>query len=248
MAKQPKQHKTREQWLLAAVVAMRPWFKRAGKPCPDVLVSVGFPKSSRGGGGAHAIGQCWQGQQHTTPGLQYGGLQTLVGKGAVPVPPDAKLPEQFQATSAAKPRHQIFISPELVDHTVVLGTLLHEMVHAAAGLECGHKKGFKDLAIKVGLTGRMTATEPTPECAAQLAAVAAKLGPYPHERLEARRKDVRPSRGIRLRSATDETFRVIMPRKVWQELGAPLDLEGEPMVPYGPDEGATRDDEGDDDA
>lgn len=48
-------HKTREQWLEAAVEIMRPWLKDAGKPLPaKVRVSVGFPFGTR-----KAVGQCW---------------------------------------------------------------------------------------------------------------------------------------------------------------------------------------------
>lgn len=49
---------TREEWLNAALAALRPWFKdRAGVEIPsDARVSVGFP----GGGSARKrIGECW---------------------------------------------------------------------------------------------------------------------------------------------------------------------------------------------
>ncbi len=36
--------------------------------------------------------------------------------------------------------------------------LLHEMIHAAVGIDAGHKGPFKRAAIAVGLAGPMTAT------------------------------------------------------------------------------------------
>jgi hypothetical protein len=46
---------TREQWLVNATKAMRPWFEEQGKPLPEkVQLSAGIPKGSR-----NAIGQCW---------------------------------------------------------------------------------------------------------------------------------------------------------------------------------------------
>jgi hypothetical protein len=52
----------REQWLMDALSkqVFPLIFAAAGVPAPaKVRVSVGFPKGSRGGKGAHAIGQCW---------------------------------------------------------------------------------------------------------------------------------------------------------------------------------------------
>jgi hypothetical protein len=55
-----EQHTTREAWLKAAASQMRPWIIAAGGgDYIDPLVSVGFPKGSRGKSAANAIGQCW---------------------------------------------------------------------------------------------------------------------------------------------------------------------------------------------
>ena len=45
---------------------------------------------------------------------------------------------------------QIFISPRLADSIDVLGTLLHELLHASVGCQHGHKKPFSQAARKVG--------------------------------------------------------------------------------------------------
>jgi Protein of unknown function DUF45 len=50
-------HHTREQWLTAAVDALRPQFDLIGKPLPlAIRVTCGFPLHARR---SKAIGQCW---------------------------------------------------------------------------------------------------------------------------------------------------------------------------------------------
>lgn len=49
-------HSTREDWLLAAVVALTPAFAAAGLTVPAVRVSCGFPSNAKRSG---AIGECW---------------------------------------------------------------------------------------------------------------------------------------------------------------------------------------------
>jgi len=76
----------------------------------------------------------------------------------------------------------IFICPSQDDTMRVLDILLHELIHAAVGLACGHRGAFKKLATEFGLTGKMTATvcEPGSELHRQLASIATELGDYPH--------------------------------------------------------------------
>ena len=78
---------------------------------------------------------------------------------------------------------EIFICPSQSEPVQVLAILLHELVHAAVGLECGHKGPFKRVALALGLEGKMTETTPSPELAADLATLADTLGDYPHAAL-----------------------------------------------------------------
>lgn len=55
--KTPK-HKTREEWLNAAVKEIEPRFKDKGRAVPTVRVSIGWP-SRQALGKRRAIGQCW---------------------------------------------------------------------------------------------------------------------------------------------------------------------------------------------
>jgi len=78
---------------------------------------------------------------------------------------------------------EIFICPSQSDPVQVLAILLHELIHAAVGLECGHKGPFKRVALALGLEGKMTATTPGAQLAADLSALADTLGAYPHAAL-----------------------------------------------------------------
>jgi len=75
---------------------------------------------------------------------------------------------------------QIFISPRLVDSVDVLGTLLHELLHASVGCQHGHKKPFSQAARKVGLAGPPTATVVGESLRPALLSYIERVGPYPH--------------------------------------------------------------------
>jgi hypothetical protein len=47
---------------------------------------------------------------------------------------------------------QIFISPRIAESIQVLGTLLHELLHAGVGCESGHHRQFSQPARRLGLT------------------------------------------------------------------------------------------------
>jgi len=78
---------------------------------------------------------------------------------------------------------EIFVSPLLNDPVRVLDVLTHEVVHAVVGLECGHKKPFRKVALAVGLTGKMTATVAGPQLTERINGIVKQLGTYPHDQL-----------------------------------------------------------------
>jgi hypothetical protein len=93
---------------------------------------------------------------------------------------------------------EMFISPLLAaavgnaSEAGVLDTLVHEMVHAIVGTECGHKGAFKHLARAVGLEGKLTATHAGDELSATLDAINSTLierwGAYPHAPLKVNKR------------------------------------------------------------
>jgi hypothetical protein len=81
---------------------------------------------------------------------------------------------------------EIFISPLLDDATGPHGvgaTLVHELVHATVGNECGHRGAFKRVAEAVGLEGPMTATHAGGRLRELLGILLLGCGPYPHGRI-----------------------------------------------------------------
>src|SRR5215510_11432827 len=70
-----------------------------------------------------------------------------------------RIGECWAETASKDGSIEIFISPTLADPMRVAGVLAHELVHAAVGLDEGHKGRFKRLALAIGLTGKMSATQ-----------------------------------------------------------------------------------------
>lgn len=77
---------------------------------------------------------------------------------------------------------EIFIHPEVDAPFDVLAILIHECIHAA-GI-WNHKKEFKAMATKIGLSGKMTATVPDETLAKRIKAWVRGLPPYPHASLD----------------------------------------------------------------
>jgi hypothetical protein len=73
----------------------------------------------------------------------------------------------------------LFISPDLSDSTEVLATLMHELIHVAIK-GGGHGEAFTVLALKLGLTGPMTATSPGEDCRVYLKSIIDQIGEYPN--------------------------------------------------------------------
>jgi hypothetical protein len=91
-----------------------------------------------------------------------------------------RIGECWSSTASKAGKFEIFISPVLDDAGIVLDVLVHEMVHAAVGTECGHTGAFRKVAKALGLEGKMTATKAGPKLQAQIANWIDALGPYPH--------------------------------------------------------------------
>jgi hypothetical protein len=101
--------------------------------------------------------------------------KNALGKGS------RRIGECWAPTSSPGGIPNIFISPLLVDPVKVAGVTIHELLHAAVGVEAGHKGPFKRGMKKVGLTGKATATDESPELVERLKGdILPVLGDYPH--------------------------------------------------------------------
>lgn len=89
-----------------------------------------------------------------------------------------------KASSQDKQRAHIFIIPTMTDEIDILAVLLHELVHACVGNECGHRGPFKSCATELGLEGKMTATVPGETLKLRLELLRRELGEYPHSGLK----------------------------------------------------------------
>lgn len=189
-----REHKTRETWLLAAVLKLKPLLKKAGVEMPEkYAVSCGFPKSRN-----KAIGQCWD--------------PTCTDDGTI----------------------HMFISPSIQKATRVLDILIHEMIHAAVGLECKHRGKFRIVAKVIGLEGKMTATTVSEEnpLMEHLEAIVKALGPYPHSALTRTPTATRPPAGgwVKFQSKNDELYILRLSPRALEIAGAPTDPWGDTMV------------------
>lgn len=131
----------------------------------------------------------------------------------------------------------IFVSPDQNDPIVVLGIILHEMVHAS-GQRQHNPGGFGKVAGPMGFTKSFTTSEnKTPELLARLTDLAAELGPMDHARVNAagglygtgaQRPPVQSTRMVKL-TCPDDGYTVRTTRK-WIEVGLPTCPCGEDMV------------------
>lgn len=127
----------------------------------------------------------------------------------------------------------MFISPILGDPIKVLATLLHEMIHAAVGLECKHTGEFRRVARAVGLQGKLTATyaEKGSLLHGELSRIAKELGHYPHKVMAPRQTPKKQGWFLlKLVSVNDPGYKFTIAPRLVEEFGMPMDYMGDEMV------------------
>ena len=122
---------------------------------------------------------------------------------------------------------EVIISLFLDDPIKILGVFIHEIVHITVGIECGHKKPFRDCMKAVGLNGKPTATGESDELVTELQKWVEKLGVYPHAKLDSLDRKKQSTRLLKLECKCGCNVRVT---RKW------LDKYGDPWVcPCGSD-------------
>jgi hypothetical protein len=127
----------------------------------------------------------------------------------------------------------IFISPTQDDPINVLAILVHELVHAAVGVEEGHRGRFKEGARALGLEGKLTHTYVTEqsELFPVLKKISRILGKYPHSKMIKNAKNTKPKYvWPRLISRTIPTYTFVISPRLLEAFGLPLDPKGEKMI------------------
>jgi hypothetical protein len=130
----------------------------------------------------------------------------------------ATLGECWSDTHSRDRTHEIFIRADQDDPVEVLKILIHEMVHAAVGVEAKHGPLFRKCALAVGLTGPMRHTTASPTLSTRLAAVAEGLGPLPHAALDWSKRKKQTTRLLKAQCRCGYTVRVA---RAWVERDGP---------------------------
>lgn len=143
-------------------------------------------------------------------------------------------------------RTEMFVSPTIEDALKALGVLIHEMAHAAVGVEAGHGAAFKLCCQKIGLEGKASEAMPGSSLTAWLREVVLpELGAYPHAAVDPNARKKQATRMIKL--VCPETGYTVRTTKKWLAMGKPVspiirDEQGDPIG--GGCEMAVQDDDG----
>jgi hypothetical protein len=127
----------------------------------------------------------------------------------------------YSEDSSADKTHEILIRVDQDEPMRVAGIVCHELVHAAVGLECGHRGAFKRCAKALGLTGKMTATQEGPEFEAWVQPILDQLGPFPHAALNTTKVRKQGTRLLKV-ECCDCGYTARVTRKWLDEVGAPI--------------------------
>jgi hypothetical protein len=142
----------------------------------------------------------------------------------------ARIGECWHVSASADRTFEIFISPALSDPLRVGDVLVHELCHAAAGLEAGHTGAFRRCARALGLTGPMRATVASASLQARLQALQPELGPYPHARLDAADRPTKKESTRLIKVICPECGYTIRVTRKWIAAGLPVCPCGERMA------------------
>jgi hypothetical protein len=147
-----------------------------------------------------------------------------------------RIGEAWSADCSGDQYFETFVSPVLHDSIEVAGTLVHELVHCAVGLKEKHGSRFRDCALKIGLTGKMTATKVGEDLHTRLVRFISKVGPYPHAEL--RHSNAPPKQSTRMMKVECKDCGCIvrMTRKWLEEIGPPTCACGGEMLQDNPEE------------
>jgi len=110
--------------------------------------------------------------------------------------------ECWDSSKSGDKSFEIMVSPTEADPVRVLGTLVHELAHAAAGLAAGHSGDFETLARGLNLEGPLPATTVGGAFRTQMAPALERLGEYPHAKLNTSKKATQSTRMLLCRCKT----------------------------------------------
>lgn len=134
-----------------------------------------------------------------------------------------RIGECWASETAADGAPHIYISPTQADTLEVAAILVHELIHAQLGAGFGHGKEFGRIARRLGLEGKLTATQAGEELKTfLLGRIAYKnLGEYPHAQVTSGQGPTKTqtTRMIKLECPSDGYL--VRTTQKWLEVGIP---------------------------
>lgn len=123
---------------------------------------------------------------------------------------------------------EIFVCPSQDDPMMVIGILLHELVHAAVGVDAQHGKDFVRVARAVGLEGPAKHCLPDEACKKRLEPILERLGAYPHKKLKKTKEKVKKpqKKRVKLIDPQNEAYVISMEKEILDEFGPPVGPSG----------------------
>ena len=98
--------------------------------------------------------------------------------------------------------YNIFIKADNDDPLIILGILTRELIHTLLPSTVKYGKEFRDIALRIGLDGKMMQAAPAPALLERLKVIANNLGPIPYGKLDfATRASSRRKAGVRMLKA-----------------------------------------------
>ena len=142
----------------------------------------------------------------------------------------------WASTACADGVPQIFMSPVRgeSDTQHVLGTLLHEMIHAIDDCQSGHRGRFIRVARAVGFLPKFTSSNNrTDELSAQLDEIGERLGPFPHAAIDPMTpgSEEKKKQGTRMLKLEGPCGYVVRTTQKWIDEGLPTCPHGDELVP-----------------
>ena len=122
---------------------------------------------------------------------------------------------------------QIYVSPVVDSSEDVASILVHELIHAAVGTDCGHKGPFVRTMKALGLTGKPTHAMAGPELLERIKPLLTDLGDYPHVSIDFSKAPKQGTRLLKL-SCPDCGYTVRTTQK-WLDVGLPTCVCGSEM-------------------
>lgn len=134
-----------------------------------------------------------------------------------------RIGECWDGEASADGTFEILIRPDQHEAMEVAAILAHELVHAAVGLECGHRGAFRRVALQIGLEGKMASTIAGETFKQRVLPLLADAGPLPHAALGFGASSAPPKQKARLLKAecAECGYTVRVTRKWVEEVGAP---------------------------